>query len=380
MGQLGFESGYRLAFLDKDRTLCGLLRSSGVYEVELVSAAPRRVTVSGYEVRHTSEADALYPAFAGAGLIFTTVCPENLRDAAGELRPLFMRWLRESGGAPAKNVLCCENMNRGTSVFRSHLEEGFPRDLLGALDHSVGFPDTMIARVVTRPLHPLHLQAEEYSEWTADRSAFRGGELPAVKTLELVEGQERYLQRKLYIHNAGHATFGYLGYLKGYTFVHEAAQDPRIMEVCERAIEESGWAVEREHGFEAEAIRAYRKALTDKCVLPQLPDALARVVRDPLRKLGPEERFFGPIRLMLRHGRAPEFLLYGVAAALACRIPRDEQSAGIERALSGGGVAAVLKLAGVVLPDDLIAALERLLGEVRERFRPPSGPRPAGSL
>jgi hypothetical protein len=38
MGQLGFESGYRLAFLDKDRTLCGLLRSSGVYEVELVSA------------------------------------------------------------------------------------------------------------------------------------------------------------------------------------------------------------------------------------------------------------------------------------------------------------------------------------------------------
>jgi mannitol-1-phosphate 5-dehydrogenase len=276
----------------------------------------------------------------------------------------------ESGGRPAKNVLCCENMNHGTTAFRRSLERGFPPRLLEDLERSVGFLDTMIARVVTRPEDPLLLHGEEYSEWTADRLALRGDKVPSVRTLELVEGQERYLQRKLYIHNTGHATFGYLGYLKGYTHVHEAAQDPEIMAICESAIEESGWAIEREHGFPAEVIRAYRRALTDKCVLPQLPDALARVVRDPLRKLGPDERFFGPVGLMLAHGREPRSLLYGIAAALAARVSGDAQSAQIAAALKDGGVARAVELAGSEVPRSVVDALEKLVPEVRERFAP----------
>jgi mannitol-1-phosphate 5-dehydrogenase len=367
VGQLAFESGYRLAFLDTDRKLRAMLRDRGSYEVRLVSAHPRTVTVRGFSIHHPEDADFHAP-FAEAKLLFTAVCPENLAAAADELRPLFVRWLRETGGKPAKNIFCCENMNRGTSVFRAQLEKGFPAELLPALDRSVGFPDTMIARVVTRPHDPLSLLGEEYSEWTADRSAIRGTELPRVKTLELVEGQERYLQRKLYIHNTGHATLGYLGFLKGLTWVHEAGQDPDIMDVCERAIEESGWAIQREHGFPPDVIRDYRRALTEKCVLPQLPDELARVVRDPVRKLGPEERFFGPARLMIKHGRDPHWLLYGAAAALAARIPGDASSAAIGGALASGGVAGALRHCGVDLPQRIVDAIERLVPEVRERF------------
>jgi mannitol-1-phosphate 5-dehydrogenase len=233
----------------------------------------------------------------------------------------------------------------------------------------------MIARVVAKPKDPLSLLGEEYSEWTADRTALRGDVLPVVKTLELVEGQDRYLQRKLYIHNTGHATFGYLGFLKGCTYVHEAAQDPGIMRICERAIEESGWAVEKEHGFSPEVIAAYRRALTDKCVLPQLPDELTRVVRDPVRKLGAEERFFGPIGLLLRHGRSPEYLLYGVAAALIARIPGDAASKALEDALAAGGVAAALKLCGSGATPEVIRAVETLIPEVQRSFGRAGGKR-----
>ena len=376
VGELAFEGGYRIAFLDSDRALCELLARSGSYDVRLVSAHPRTVTVRDYEIHHTGRIDALYPAFAAASLLLTTVGADNVKDAASELRPLFVRWLREGGGSELKNVLCCENMNRSSTVFRRHLEEGFPRDLLAELDRRVGFPDTMIARVVARPRDPLRLLGEEYSEWTADRLALRGAVLPSVRTLELVERQERYLQRKLYIHNTGHATFGYLGFLKGYRYMHEAALDPEIMAVCESAIEESGWGIEREHGFAPEVIAAYRRALTDKCVLPELPDELERVVRDPIRKLGPEERFFGPIGLMRRHGREPRSLLYGVAAALASRIPGDAQSAAIERSLATEGLRGALRLCGSAVPEPVATAIEALLPEVRERFRPiPGRPR-----
>jgi mannitol-1-phosphate 5-dehydrogenase len=368
VGQLVDESGYRLTFIDTDRSLCALLRKKGSYDVQLVSAHPRTATIRGFAVHHPEETDAIYPDFAAADLLFTSVCPENIPAAAAEMRPLFIRWLKDSGGKPAKNVFCCENMNRGTSVFRSRLEEGFPADLLPLLERSTGFPDTMIARVVARPRDPLVLLGEEYSEWTAEKSAVRGAALPAVKTLQLVDGQERYLQRKLYIHNTGHATFGYLGFLKGYRYVHEAGLDPSIMDICERAIEESGWAIEREHGFSAEVIREYRSSLTEKCVLPQLPDDLTRVVRDPVRKLGPEERFFGPISLLLRHGRQPRYLLYPVAAALLARIPGDPASEELLSAMAAGGVSAALRLCGARPPQTIVDAIDALLPEVRERF------------
>jgi mannitol-1-phosphate 5-dehydrogenase len=368
MGQLADESGYHLTFLDTDRGLVDLLRSRGSYAVQLVSAQPRTVTISGYTVLHPEETEAVYQAFRKSSIIFTTVCPENVPAAADELRPHFVRWLQTEGEQGTKNVFCCENMNRSTSVFRERLSTGFPSALLPTLERRVGFPDTMIARVVARPHDPLSLLGEEYSEWTADRTAVRGTPLPEVKTLDLVDGQERYLQLKLYIHNTGHATFGYLGFLKGHTYVHEAALDPSIMEICVKAIEESGWAVEREHGFSTDVILHYRNALTEKCVLPQLPDELLRVVRDPVRKLGAQERFFGPIGLMLKHGRQPQYILYGVAAALLCVIPGDAASTALRQSMASGGVAAALKLCGAVVPPNVISSIESLLPEVKSRF------------
>jgi mannitol-1-phosphate 5-dehydrogenase len=374
VAQLAAESGYHVTFVDTDRRLVELLRARGSYDVRLVSAHTRTFTLRDFSIFGPEETEAVYRAFVGADLIFTAVCPENLPGAADEMRPHFIRWLTHGGGKP-KNVLCCENMNHSTTAFRGFLEKGFPVDLVPGLESLVGFADTMIARVVARPRDPLSLLGEEYSEWTADRNAIRGDSLPVVKTLELVENQDRYLQRKLYIHNTGHATFGYLGFLKGYTYVHEAAQDPDIMAVCRKAIEESGWAIEKEHGFSAEVIRHYRDALTDKCVLPELPDELSRVVRDPVRKLGPEERFFGPIGLLLRHGRRPDHLLFGVAAALMVPIEGDAPSRALRDALTQGGVSAALELCGTRVPADVLGDIERIMAVVRERFGHPAGSR-----
>jgi mannitol-1-phosphate 5-dehydrogenase len=221
---------------------------------------------------------------------------------------------------------------------------------------------------VARPSRPLELLGEEYSEWTADRTALRGPEVPAVRTLELVDDQARFLQRKLYIHNTGHATIGYLGFLKGYTYIHEAGQDPEIMEVCRKAIEESGWAIEKEYGFSAEVIAKYRAALTDKCTSSELPDEILRVVREPLRKLGPEERFFGPIGLMLKHGRQPEYILYGVCAALLAKIPQDAQSEEIASLLDSYGASCLVQITGAPVPDELLQRVEAFLHIVRARF------------
>ena len=109
---------------------------------------------------------------------------------------MIIRWLAEREPDDFKNVLCCENMNHSSSTFREYLLADFPDSLKTALDAAIGFPDTMIARVVAKPKNPLQLLGEDYSEWTASRAMFRGPILPRIKTLELVDQQDRYLQRK----------------------------------------------------------------------------------------------------------------------------------------------------------------------------------------
>jgi mannitol-1-phosphate 5-dehydrogenase len=368
VAQLAVESGYTLILLDKNKDLCSALRSAGAYSVRLVSAHTRTVIMKDFKIFHTSEKEAFYPFFRDSPLIFTAVCPGNLKEVAQFLRDLFIRWLGERGSDQFKNVLCCENMNHSTSTFRDFLTAGLPDSLRQSLEMYIGFPDTMVARVVARPSDPLSLLGEEYSEWTSDRSAIRGPHFPSIKTLEFVEDQAAYLRRKLYIHNTGHATFGYLGFLAGYTYIHEAAQDPGIMAICEKAIEESGWAIEREYGFSAEAIRKYRLALTEKCVSAELPDEILRVVREPARKLGAEERFLGPIGLMLKHGRQPEYLLWGVCAALLSRIPGDEQSGRIASLMAEKGAACIAEIAGGPVAPQVLSRLESLLPVVRKRF------------
>jgi mannitol-1-phosphate 5-dehydrogenase len=92
------------------------------------------------------------------------------------------------------------------------------------------------------------------------------------------------------------------------------------------------------------------------------------VVREPVRKLGPEERFFGPIGLLLAHGRRPDFLLYGVCAALLARIPGDEQSATIQDRMQKKGVSCLDELTGQTVPAAVLERIESLLPRVRAGF------------
>lgn len=368
MGQLACESGYDLVFLDKDAQLVATLKKHGAYKVRLVSAATREVNITPFRIYHLEEKAAFFREFCAAPLIFTTVCPNNLKDAADYLRPMIVAWLKQSPANSYKNILCCENMNNSSAVFKQYLLKNFPPALIPELENRFGFVNTMIARVVAKPEDPLFVLGEEYSEWTADVHALRGSDRPRIRTLEFVAEQEKYLQRKLFIHNTGHATFGYLGFLKGYQYIHEAAQDTTIMNIAKKVIAESGWAVQKEHGFSEEVIRKYRQALTDKCPIAELPDELRRVVREPLRKLGPDERFFGPAKLMIKHGREPEYLLYGACAALLAEIPDDGDAKRIQAARNRGGIEQVFS---DLLPDTPVVlqnAIKRLLPVVKKHF------------
>jgi len=129
-------------------------------------------------------------------------------------------------------------------------------------------------------------------------------------------------EAKLYGHNATHALIGYLASRKGYELMSEVAADEKLASLARTAfLEESGAAligrhVEIDELFTIEGYRDYAEDLLARMMNPHLKDLVARVIRDPRRKLGWNDRLVGTMRIALDAGIAPERFALGAAAAL----------------------------------------------------------------
>jgi mannitol-1-phosphate 5-dehydrogenase len=346
VAQLAAEDGWRLTLVDRDAALVNALRRAGAYTVRLLSAqGVREVPIAGYQALHTSEAGPVTEAVSAADLVVTSVLEPNLPEVASTLSWALEQRLRHGSGEPL-NIIAAENMSNSSSILGQHVLAALPPDLHDLSRHLLGFPDSMIARVVPVAADPLVISGEAYSEWTADRGA-AVGEPPALAGLEWVSNQTARLERKLFIHNTGHAVCGYHGWLAGYQFIHEAAGDPAIMGAIRAATAQSGAGVAAEHGFSAADIAAYCDNLAERLVIADLPDDIRRVIRQPIRKLGPRERLLGPLVLCERHGLPAEALCRAIAAVLASRMDGDDQFARLAEATARlGPVGALAELTG----------------------------------
>ena len=92
-------------------------------------------------------------------------------------------------------------------------------------------------------------------------------------------------------------------------------------------------------------------------------DQILRVVRQPLRKLGRNERLLGPACLALDYGLPRKHIVAGIVAALKYAHPEDEQSLAMQNQLAQKGPRAVLVETGKLSEN------HKLLDEVEQAFR-----------
>ncbi len=136
-------------------------------------------------------------------------------------------------------------------------------------------------------------------------------------------------EAKLYGHNAVHLLLGCLAHHKGCRYMSEAATDAAMMRFAREAfIEESGRALLHRHAgldplFTPDGLTAYADDLLERMVNPNLHDSVERVIRDPRRKLGWDDRLVGTMRLALDAGIKP--VRFARAAFIALDLLRAEQ-------------------------------------------------------
>ena len=131
-----------------------------------------------------------------------------------------------------------------------------------------------------------------------------------------------FAEAKLYCHNAGHALAGYLAHQLGFRRIDELRGRPDVIAFVRAAmVEESGAPLCRRFTgvdplFAPEGMGAYVDDLITRMVNPYVRDTVARVGRDPARKLSWDDRLVGAMRLARAEGVTPRRYAIGAAAAL----------------------------------------------------------------
>ena len=363
VGLLAWQAGFEMVFVDRDPELVAALRQAGKYEVRLIALDGHQteLTVEGFRVYRNLEREAIAREVADAALVLTAVIADNLADVAETVAEA-VKLARTQGRREPLNFVACENMVNSSSVLGGFVREKLSGEDLEYCDKYIGFPDCMISRVVPIPApDPLKIVTEDYNEWTVRRDEFKGEKPAKLTVMELVDNQDARLDRKLMIHNGGHATAAYFGYHRGHQFVHEACGDPFVLDMVVGALNELGEVVRLKHNFDHENIDEYKADLGPRGAIAEMKDSIARVVRNPIRKLKPNDRLVMPANLAGEYGVPRGFIVKAIVAALRYYNPEDADSARVHELIEREGLAKTLKIIseiepGSALSNEIIAA------------------------
>lgn len=346
IGQLFCESGYRVTFVDVDADLIQALNERGAYHLQTVFYEDiHDYQVGPVQAVNGRDLPAVAAAVAMAEVAATAVGAGALPHiAAGMAAGLAQR---AATGAPPLNILLCENLKGAAKIMRGYVADRIAPEATGYLRDQVGFVDTVIGRMVPMPTPEMRaadvsfIRVEPYKELPVDRAGFVG-DIPQIVAMEAHDNFALYTARKLYVHNCGHALLAYAGYPRGYEYGYEAMRDPEVRQFLDGGLRESVAGIAVRFKADPAWLQANLDDLLARFGNQVLGDTLFRLGRDPVRKLSPTDRLVGAAKLVQETVGTPQFLAWGIAAALVFAAPDDPVAVALQQRLASEGAATVL--------------------------------------
>lgn len=309
IGDLLSRSGFDLVFIDVDESLIKLLNDKGSYTLNLINGnSDRSVDIPIVHAVDGRDIQAVAREVAVCDIIFTAVGMNALPYIAEAVSiGLSMR-------NDLVNIILCENMSNAHQVLGKLLAVNLPQRGLSR----VGLLRASVGRMVPMPKaeeDPLIVNAEPYAHLMVDADGVVGN-LPHFVGLEPISPFDFAMERKLYIHNLGHAACAWLGALKGYTFVYEAVGDTDIYKVVKQVMREAAAGLRKKYNCDRIKLNEHIDDLLNRFANKSLGDTLQRVGRDTWRKLGPTDRAVGAFNLCSEYNLPRSTIAQVIAAGL----------------------------------------------------------------
>lgn len=357
------ESGYEVVFSDVVDEVVNLINERRTYPIEIVGDNAETVTITNVRAVNGKDQDAVAREIFDASIICTAVGVNVLKFVAPPIAK-GIKLRADAGVTEPINIVICENLLNASGIMRGYILAALPAEYADYVNEKVGIVESVVSRMVPvmteeqRAIDPLMVMVEAYKKLPVARKGFKG-EIPTIVGFMPYDNFNAYVERKLFTHNLAHAAAGYLGYFRGHEYVWQSAGDPVVVAALRAALAETGAALIERHGFTPEEHQAHIEDLLHRFTNVALGDTVARVAKDPIRKLGPNDRVIGGARAALDCGICPKNVALVAAAGIVYDHPDDTAAQEIQRMRKEEGLDAVFEKVCRIDPKGELAQLIR---------------------
>jgi len=304
IGQLFGKSGYEVVFVDVDEQLVNALNEKGQYRIIIKAEEEKEIIVRNIRALLISDIEKVKAEIVQADLMSISVGKNAIQKIIKTVAEGIRERFNIRKDQKPLDIILAENMRSAADFVRNELKRLLPGDF--HTEKRVGLIETSIGKMVPIMTNqylledPLCLYAEPYNELILDKKGFRNS-IPDVKGLAPKENIKAWVDRKVFIHNLGHATAAYFGF---YCYpnkkrMYEVLEDRRVLDFTRGVMVQSMEILLRMYpdDFTKDDLLIHIQDLLDRFRNKYLGDTVFRVGQDLRRKLGPDDRFVGAIKL-----------------------------------------------------------------------------------
>lgn len=337
IGLLLEASGYQVTFADVNNDIINELNKNNKYNVKIMDTDCSEHTVQNVQAVNTSDKDII-DILRNAEVI-TTAVGVNILEKIANIFAMFISNKAKQNDIAYINIIACENAVNASTTFKGFIYNLLTKEEIEFANKYIGFVDCSVDRIVppTKSENITDVVVEKYYEWNVKEGQFKGN-IPNINGMNLVQELTAYVERKLFTLNTGHAICAYIGYKKGYATIDESINDKEIYNIVKSAMIESGNALIKKYKFDKKKHLEYIDKIIDRFKNPYLKDNVERVGREPLRKLGQNDRLLKPLNTAISYNLEADNLLKGISYALCFNSEEDKQSIEMNKQIKELGV------------------------------------------
>jgi mannitol-1-phosphate 5-dehydrogenase len=335
IGQLFSAGGYEVVFIDLFQPVIDELNRRKEYNVIIRGDRESVIVVKNVRGVSVSDEMTVVKELRDASIVATAVGQQGLPGVVSLLAKGLVERFHHNPSSPL-DVIIAENLRDAAPWFAKELQKVLPAEF--PLSDYVGLIETSIGKMVPIMTRKdveddiLQVFAEEYNTLILDKKGFRNP-IPPVDGLAPKDNMKAWVDRKLFIHNLGHAATAYLGFLHdpSLTYLHQVLALPAIFTQVRKTMLQSATALEAAwpDEFTTEMLHDHIDDLLSRFANKDLGDTIFRVGCDLMRKLGPNDRLAGAISMARERGLPYDKILHVLVCA--CRFAAtDEQGKHLE--------------------------------------------------
>lgn len=356
-GEIFFNAGWNVNFLDKDKRVIDALNTNKFYTVKLYTVNDtheNRVTFKNAYL--SDESYQVMNCFPEVDIIMCCLYPEDFEEAAKYLSLCFNE-LYKINPEKKMTVIAVTNKNHIINDIENYFIKNLDSEETKKwFKRNIAVRDSIIRRSTdSSSNYGTYIETTEVASLLVQKPIYN--ELTNVKWIDVIDNIEILKDIKVFTINGPHAVQAYYGAFKGYKTIPDACKDSEIKElsdlVHDLAIKVSlvEWPIITPE--EIKNLEYLPKAKEEQ------PDSIYRVAFDPIRKVSNNDRWMGVVNLCIKHNIDYSPYIKALALAFLYENKDDPNSIKLQNEIANyGSKQTIAKYIGMDENSDVVNRIE----------------------